>query len=89
MLQQKNNNFKYELVRLEWFDIKGAEDTWVHEDEIKNHDVAYCVDVGFLYHYTDHKIWLFSSYSFNDDGSLDVGNLTVYPRGCIREIIKI
>ena len=47
MMTGKNRKFKH--VRVTWFDPCQSNEAWVPEDEILEHDVATCVDVGYIY----------------------------------------
>jgi hypothetical protein len=76
---------RYKHVRITWQDICTAEEAWTHEDEILQHDVATCTDTGYIFKKTKSKLWLFSSYSEDEDG-LSVGGLTAFPMGCIKKI---
>jgi len=89
MKKKNDKKIKYPRVRIEWWDIQQSEEAWMHEDEINKEDVAYCVDEGYLYKRTRDKVWLFSSYSINDNGTLDCGNVNVFPRGCVKKITKL
>ena len=55
------------------------------EDDILNHDIATCSDVGYIYKKTKDKLWLFSSFS-KDENGLAVGGLTCFPLGVIKKI---
>ena len=81
--------FKYPRVKLTWWDITSSPDAWVHESDIKNNDISICEDVGYLYKKSRDKLWLFTSYS-EDENGMDVGGLTCFPKGCVKkiEIIK-
>jgi hypothetical protein len=76
---------KYKHVRISWYDICSNDEAWTHEDEILNHDVALCEDTGYIYKKTKSKLWLFTSYS-EDENGLSVGGLTCFPMGCIKKI---
>ena len=58
------------------------------EEEILEHDVATCVDVGYIYKKTKSKLWIFTSYSKDSEG-LEVGGLQCIPVGCIKKIKEI
>ena len=81
--------FKYKIeylhVRVTWVDPCACDEAWVPEDEILEHDIATCVDVGYIYKKTRSKLWLFTSYS-RDDKGLSVGGLQCIPAGCIKKI---
>lgn len=77
--------FKYQKVKLTWWDITSSTEAWVNEKDIEDNDVSICEDVGYLYKKTRDKLWLFTSYS-EDDNGMDVGGLTCFPRGCVKKI---
>ena len=55
--------FKYKRVKIVWWDICSSDEAWTSEDDILNHDIATCSDVGYIYKKTKDKLWLFSSFS--------------------------
>ena len=81
----KENKFRYDKVKIIWWDICTCEAAWVNEEEILDHDISVCQDVGYIYKKTRDKLWLFTSYSEDEDG-MDVGNLTCYPRQVVKKI---
>ena len=76
---------KYKRVKITWFDITSSEEAWTHESEIKNFKPAICEDTGYIYAKDKYTLWLFTSYSEDEDG-LSVGGITAFPKGCIRSI---
>ena len=80
-----SSKFNYKLVKITWWDIKSSEKSWLSIDEIENEDVAICIDVGYIYKKTNDKLWLFTSYSFDDVG-MDIGGVTTFPMGVIKKI---
>mgnify|MGYP001158326870 FL=1 len=84
-----NDKFRFDPVKIEWFDINASDGGWQTEDEIKNHEPAICCDVCYIYHEDADKVITFSSYNLHSDGSIDYGFLTAFPRGCIRKITKL
>lgn len=77
--------FKYKRVKIVWWDICSSDEAWIGEDDILTHDVATCSDVGYIYKKTKDKLWLFSSFS-KDENGLAVGGLTCFPLGVIKKI---
>ena len=82
----KNKKFKYKRVRITWFDITQNEQAWVHESEVEDTELSTCVDEGYVYAKTKDKVWTFSGYTMNDDGTMDVSNVNVFPRCVIKKI---
>ena len=81
----KRKTFNHKLVKITWWDIKSSEKSWIAEDEIMKEDIAICYDVGWIWKETKDKLWLFTSYSFDDVG-MDVGGVTTFPMGVIKKI---
>ena len=75
---------KYNHVKITWYDICTSDAAWTDEDDILKHDVATCTDTGYIYKKTKSKLWLFTSYSEDEDG-LSVGGVTCFPMGCIKK----
>ena len=48
-IMSKKNKFKYKNVKVTWFDPCQSNEAWVSEEDILDHDVATCVDVGYIY----------------------------------------
>jgi len=38
----KENNFRYDKVKITWWDICTCEAAWVNEEEILDHDISVC-----------------------------------------------
>lgn len=84
-----SSKFNYQIVKITWWDIQTSEKSWINQDDILQEDIAVCYDVGYIYKKTKDKLWLFTSYHEGKD-DFDIGGLTVYPLGVIKniEIIK-
>jgi hypothetical protein len=80
----KKTTFNHKLVKITWWDIKSSEKSWIAEDEIMKEDIAICYDVGWIWKETKDKLWLFTSYSFDEFG-MDVGGVTTFPMGVIKK----
>ena len=76
---------KFKHVKVTWFDPCQSDEAWIPEEEILQHNVATCVDIGYIYKKTKSKLWIFTSYS-RDDKGLEVGGLQCIPTGCIKKI---
>ena len=81
-----SSKLKYKRVKITWYDITQSEATWLHEDDITNTKLAECIDEGYLYKKDKKHVWTFSGYSINDDGTLDVSNVNIFPRAVIKKI---
>ena len=76
---KKTNKFPYKRVRIYWQDPTSAlEQTY-----------SWCDDIGYLLYKDQKKLIIFASHSFDDDGELTVGNLTVYPRSVVKKIERL
>ena len=82
---KKPNKFKYKRVRLYWQDIVSNPE-WLTLAKAKDQMYSWCEDTGYLLHKDQKKLIIFASHSFEDDGSLTVGNITVYPRSVVKKI---
>ena len=76
---------KFKQVKITWVDICQCDEAWTPESEILDHDVAVCTDVGYIYAKDKYTLWLFTSYS-EDENGLSVGGITAFPKGCIKSI---
>jgi hypothetical protein len=85
---KKISNFKFNRVKVFWVDIQSHSE-WISISDIEQHGTADCIDEGYLWKKDKNKVWIFSSYSKNEDGSYDVGNVTCFPRGCVTKIERI
>ena len=84
-LMKKINKFKYKRVRIYWQDIVSNPE-WMTLEKAKDQVYSWCEDLGYLLYKDQKKLIIFASYSFDDDGTLTVGNLTTYPRSVVKKI---
>jgi len=97
----KEKKFKYKRVRLywqdivsnsEWMTLEKAKDqsySWCEDTGYllhKDQSYSWCEDTGYLLHKDQKKVIIFASHSFDDDGTLTVGNTTTYPRSVVKKI---
>ena len=82
---KKINKFKYKRVRIYWQDIVSNPE-WMTLEKAKDQVYSWCEDLGYLLYKDQKKLIIFASYSFDDDGTLTVGNLTTYPRSVVKKI---
>ena len=85
---KKANNFKYKRVRIYWQDIMSNPE-WMTLEKAKDQVYSWCEDTGYLLYKDQKKLIIFASHSFDDDGSLTVGNVTVYPRSVVKKIERL
>lgn len=86
-ISKKINKFPH--VKIIWEDIQASNEAWIDEDDVIKNDIAICSDTGYIFKKTKDKLWLFTSYSYDDDEKLSVGGLTVFPLGVIKKIERI
>ena len=77
--------FKYKRVKIYWVDIVSNSE-WMSLDKAKDQVYSFCEDTGYLLYKDQKRLILFASHSFDDDGTLTVGNTTTYPRSVVKKI---
>ena len=83
---KKANKFPYKRVKIYWLDIVSNSE-WSSLEKAKSQVPSICEDTGYLLYKDQKKLIIFASHSFDDDdGSLTVGNTTVYPRSVVKKI---
>ena len=82
---KKVNKFKYKRVRLYWQDIVSNPE-WLTLSKAKDQVYSWCEDTGYLLYKDQKRLIIFASHSFDDDGTLTVGNTTTYPRSVVKKI---
>ena len=85
---KKIKNFKYKRVKIYWQDIVSNPE-WMTLNKAKDLVFSWCEDTGYLLFKDSRRVIIFASHSFDDDGELTVGNITVYPRGVVKKIEKL
>ena len=85
---KKVKKFKYKRVRIYWQDIVSNPE-WMTLEKAKEQVYSFCDDIGYLLCKDQKKLIIFASHSFDDDGSLTVGNVTVYPRSVVKKIERL
>ena len=82
---KKSNKFPYKRVKIYWLDIVSNSE-WSSLEKAKSEVPSICEDTGYLLYKDQKKLIIFASHSFDDDGTLTVGNTTVYPRSVVKKI---
>lgn len=82
---KKANKFPYKRVRIYWVDIVSNSE-WTSLEKAKDQIYSWCEDTGYLLYKDQKRLIIFASHSFDDDGTLTVGNTTVYPRSVVKKI---
>ena len=87
-IMKRTNKFPYKRVRIYWCDIVTTSE-WTSVEKAKEQVYSWCDDIGYLLYKDQKKLIIFASHSFDDDGSLTVGNVTVYPRSVVKKIERL
>ena len=87
-IMKKTNKFPYKRVKIYWQDIVSNPE-WMTLKKAKEQVYSWCEDTGYLLYKDQKKLIIFASHSFDDDGELTVGNLTVYPRSVVKKIERL
>ena len=82
---KKVNKFPYKRVKIYWVDIVSNSE-WMSLDKAKDQVYSWCEDTGYLLYKDQKRLIIFASHSFDDDGTLTVGNTTTYPRSVVKKI---
>ena len=82
---KKVNKFKYKRVKIYWQDIVSCSE-WMTLEKANDQVYSWCEDTGYLLYKDQKKLIIFASHSFDDDGTLTVGNTTTYPRSVVKKI---
>ena len=77
--------FNYKRVKIIWQDIVSNSE-WTTLEKDKEQTYSGFEDTGYLLYKDQKKLIIFASHSFDDDGTLTVGNTTVYPRSVVKKI---
>ena len=85
---KKLKKFKYKRVKIYWQDIVSNPE-WMTLNKAKDQVYSWCEDTGYLLFKDSRRVIIFASHSFDDDGELTVGNITVYPRGVVKKIERL
>ena len=85
---KKIKKFKYKRVKIYWKDPTSNPE-WMNLKKALEENYSYCEDTGYLLFKDSRRVIIFASHSFDDDGELTVGNITVYPRGVVKKIERL
>ncbi len=79
-------NFPYKKIKgeLHWYDAK-SKTGWSSEKEMKELKPATCVTTGWIFEETKEYIKTFSTYSLDEDGSIEFGEIVVIPKIWIKK----
>lgn len=73
--------FPYKKLKLElhWLDAK-SKTGWSTKEELKELKPAKCITSGWVFEETKHYIKTFSTYSLEEDGTIEFGEILVIPK---------
>lgn len=76
-----DNNFLYKKIKrdLHWLDAK-SKSGWSTKEDMKELKPATCVTSGWIFEETENYVKTFSTYSLDDDGSIEFGEILVIPK---------
>lgn len=78
----------YPLVQLTIFDwVSNSE--WMSFTKAKKLEPSQCFAVGRIFNKTKTKIQLFSSWSYDEDGVIEIGTIETVPRSWVQQINEL
>lgn len=78
----------YPLVKVTTLDwVSNSE--WMHIDKARKLKPAKCYSVGYLFTKNRLQVQVFGSYSYDEDGTMEVGTIETIPGSWIIEIKEI
>ena len=83
------SDFNYQKAIVMWEDINGCDSAWNDEDDLISLKPAMCSTLGYIYEENANYIKLFATFSMNSDGTMDVGDAIVIPKGVVIKIDKL
>ncbi len=78
----------YPLVKVTTLDWVSHSE-WMHIDKARKLKPAECHSVGHLLTETRSKVQIFGSYSYDEDGTIEVGTIETMPGSWVLEVKKI
>ena len=73
------------VTTLDWV----SHSEWMHIDKARKLKPAECHSVGHLLTQTRSKVQIFGSYSYDEDGTIEVGTIETMPGSWVLEVKKI
>tara|TARA_R100001440_G_scaffold2636_3_gene7325 strand:- start:354 stop:650 length:297 start_codon:yes stop_codon:yes gene_type:complete len=73
------------VTTLDWV----SHSEWMHIDKARKLKPAECHSVGHLLTETRSKVQIFGSYSYDEDGTIEVGTIETMPGSWVLEVKKI
>tara|TARA_E500000318_G_C3559636_1_gene212792 strand:- start:197 stop:478 length:282 start_codon:yes stop_codon:yes gene_type:complete len=78
----------YPLVQLTIFDWVSSSE-WMSITKAKKLEPSKCFAIGRQFNKTKTKIQLFGSWSYDEDGLIDIGTIETVPRSWVQEITTL
>ena len=73
------------VTTLDWV----SHSEWMHIDKARKLKPAECHSVGHLLTQTRSKVQIFGSYSYDEDGTIEVGTIETMPGSWVLEVKKL
>ena len=73
------------VTTLDWV----SHSEWMHIDKARKLKPAECHSVGYLLTETRSKVQLFGSYSYDEDGTIEVGTIETMPGSWVLEVKEL
>jgi hypothetical protein len=83
------SDFNYQKALVVWEDINSCDDAWNSESDLADLKPAMCSTLGYVYEENANYIKMFATFSINPDGTMDVGDAIVIPKGVVMKIDKL
>ena len=78
--------FKYKRVKIIWIDPTSSSSWYDDLKDVDDFTYSFCEDIGYLYYKDSKVVKIFTSFNYDGD-KLSVGNITAYPKSCVKKII--
>ena len=76
---------KDKRVKVSWIDIVSNPE-WVDSEKVKKQSYSKCQSIGYLLHIDKDKGFIYPCHSFDEDGEMEIGNYTIFPRCVVKKI---
>jgi hypothetical protein len=73
------------VITLDWV----SHSEWMHIDKARKLKPVECHSVGHLLTQTRSKVQIFGSYSYDEDGTIEVGTIETMPGSWVLEVKKL
>ena len=76
---------KDKRVKVSWIDIVSNPE-WVDSEKVKKQSYSKCESIGYLLHKDKDNVIIYPCHSFDEDGEMEIGNYTIFPRCVVKKI---